>query len=132
MNRIRELRESRGIPQKVLAIDLGVTQATVSNWESEAKAPSNSRARKIATYFGVTVDYLLGYDTEKPLQSTVAPDWLAALEITDSEKTLIRLYRQLNAEGQEKLLDNADDLVQTGKYKKYRVSGLAAQDTAVG
>lgn len=60
MNRIRELREARGIDQKVLAMDLGVSQPTISAWETGSKVPSSKSASKLADYFGVSIDYLLG------------------------------------------------------------------------
>ena len=70
MNRIKELRESKGIQQKELAIDLGVTQPTISNWELGIKVPSARSTRKLAEYFGVSLDYLVGREEsqqqEKP------------------------------------------------------------------
>ena len=36
----------------------------------------------------------------------------------DSEERLLILYRKLNQEGRDKLLDYADDLAESGKYKK--------------
>ena len=60
MIRIKELREAKGIQQKELAIDIGVSQPTVSDWESGRKVPSAKSTQKLADYFGVSVDYLLG------------------------------------------------------------------------
>lgn len=60
MNRIRELREKRDIEQKALAVDLCVSQPTISAWETGAKQPSSKSAAKIADYFDVSIDYLLG------------------------------------------------------------------------
>lgn len=60
MIRIRELREAKGIQQKELAIDLCVSQPTVSDWESGRKIPSAKSTLKLADYFGVSIDYLLG------------------------------------------------------------------------
>lgn len=60
MVKIKELRKARGLSQKALAIDLKVSQATVSAWESGAKKMSNQSAAKVADYFMVTMDYLLG------------------------------------------------------------------------
>ena len=68
--RIRELRERREIAQKALAIDLGVSQATVSNWESGHKVPSARSTRRLADYFGVSMDYLMGYDDTEPVQTS--------------------------------------------------------------
>ena len=59
MKRIRELREQKGLEQKHLAIDLGVSQPTVSDWESGRKTPSAKRMQLIADYFNVSIDYLL-------------------------------------------------------------------------
>lgn len=60
MIRLRELREAKGLQQKELAIDLRVSQPTVSDWESERKVPSAKNTQKLADYFGVSIDYLLG------------------------------------------------------------------------
>lgn len=60
MNNIRSLRESRDLTQKALAIDLHVSQATISSWESGKKKMSNKSAANMADYFDVSIDYLLG------------------------------------------------------------------------
>lgn len=64
MNKIRALREAANKPQKELAIDIGVRQPTISDWEAGRKDPSTKNAQKLASYFGVSVDYLLGRDDE--------------------------------------------------------------------
>lgn len=74
MNRIKELRERSGKQQKEMAIDLGVSQPTISCWENGSKSPSAKSAEKIASYFGTTVDYVLGRETqenEKDLESSI-------------------------------------------------------------
>lgn len=43
-------------------------------------------------------------------------------------KKLLEILQALNTEGQEKLLDYADDLVQSGKYKKSGTSGLGSKE----
>lgn len=60
MNIIKELRKKRGIQQKELAIEIGVTQPTVSEWESNKKDPSGERLKKLADYFGVDELVILG------------------------------------------------------------------------
>jgi transcriptional regulator with XRE-family HTH domain len=64
MNRIKELREKKKIGQKVLASDLGVSQPTVCAWENGTKVPSSKSTAKLADYFGVSMDYLLGREYE--------------------------------------------------------------------
>ncbi len=60
MLRVKELREAKGLQQKELAIDLGVSQPTISDWESGRKIPSANSTQKLADYFEVSIDYLLG------------------------------------------------------------------------
>lgn len=82
MNRIRELREKAGKQQKELAIDLGVSQPTVSDWESGRKIPSAKSTSKIADYFQVPIDYLLGRETVTdgpPEPSVPGSKWIPVL-----------------------------------------------------
>ena len=60
MNIVRELRKKRGIQQKELAIEIGVSSATVSDWEHQRKNPSGERLRKLSEYFDVDPDVILG------------------------------------------------------------------------
>jgi transcriptional regulator with XRE-family HTH domain len=53
---IRELREERGWTQLELAIEVGVTPATVYNWERGRYEPKVSQFRALARAFGVSMD----------------------------------------------------------------------------
>jgi transcriptional regulator with XRE-family HTH domain len=53
---IRELREGQGWTQLELANKLGVTPATVYNWERGRYEPSASKLRALAGAFGVSMD----------------------------------------------------------------------------
>jgi transcriptional regulator with XRE-family HTH domain len=56
MKTIRELREERGQTQLDLAVAVGVTPATVYNWERGKYEPKASQLRALARYFGVSMD----------------------------------------------------------------------------
>ena len=56
MKTIRELREDRGWTQLELANRLGVTPATVYNWERGKYEPTASKLRQIARVFEVSMD----------------------------------------------------------------------------
>ena len=58
--RLLELRKEKGISQATLAKDLGVSYAVVCYWETDRSEPTAPNIIKIADYFGVTTDYLLG------------------------------------------------------------------------
>lgn len=63
--RLKELREKKGISQRELAKDLGVSQGTVGNWESATREPNFETVKRIAEYFGVSTDYILGTEVAK-------------------------------------------------------------------
>lgn len=60
MNIIRELRKKKCVQQKELAIAIGVSNPTVSDWETGKKDPSGERLKKLAKYFGVDELVILG------------------------------------------------------------------------
>lgn len=62
MNRFKELRKQKGITQIELAQTLGVKQTTVSKWEVDKATPDYSTLIKLAEFYGVSADYLLGID----------------------------------------------------------------------
>lgn len=66
-NRLKELRKKAGISQKELAETVGVSYASLSSYEngSGGKIPSMEIVIKIADYFNVSIDWLLGRDTKK-------------------------------------------------------------------
>lgn len=58
--RIRELIEAEKISQYALAKRLRINPSTVSNWLSCKKEPSIESLWKLADYFDVSIDYLIG------------------------------------------------------------------------
>ena len=58
--RLREIRKSRNISQTKLAIDLNTTQNTISRGENGLREPGIEELIRIADYFNVSLDYLLG------------------------------------------------------------------------
>lgn len=66
MNMVHELRIKKGIQAKQLALEIGVSPATVSDWEHGRKNPTGERLKKLAEYFKVDEGFILGYGMEKP------------------------------------------------------------------
>lgn len=64
-NRIRELRKKARLSQQALANQIGVFRNTISNWETGYSQISLENAKNVAEYFGVTIDYLLGSESDK-------------------------------------------------------------------
>lgn len=58
--RIKDLRESIGMQQKELALELGIPSNTLSQYENEKREPSIELLKKVAKYFNVSTDYIVG------------------------------------------------------------------------
>lgn len=63
--RIKELRKSKKMSQSELGKFIGVSQTTVTAWENGRAEPSSSYVAKLATFFNVSTDYLLGRDSKE-------------------------------------------------------------------
>lgn len=61
-DKIKLLREAKGLTQQQIAQDpaFGIKQGTLSAYERNAREPNIETIRRIAEYFGVTSDYLIG------------------------------------------------------------------------
>ena len=60
MNRIKDLREDRDLRQIDVATATGIDQRSLSNYETGKTSPDAITILKLADFFGVTCDYLLG------------------------------------------------------------------------
>lgn len=89
-DRIKELREEKNISQKEFAKTIGVAQSTYALYETDKREPSFDVLIKIAQYFNVTTDYLLGL-TNGRTQGNANIN-----QITGLEETSINILRQYN------------------------------------
>lgn len=72
MNRLKQLRELRKMTRVELSEKIGVAKLTILNWEHGTHEMNGSNAKKLADHFGVSIPYLLGYDTDNTFSDLVA------------------------------------------------------------
>ena len=90
-NRIRALREDRDLRQSDVAEATGIDQRSLSNYETGKTQPDAYVIIKLAEYFGVTADYLLGLtDTDLGSSKKVAE------ELENIKKRLTEVQKFLN------------------------------------
>lgn len=58
--RLKELRQNKKISQLKLSLDLNMNQNTISRYETGEREADYKTLIKIADYFNVSIDYLLG------------------------------------------------------------------------
>ena len=54
-----ELRDKKGVTDYKVSLETGIPKSTFSEWKSGRSNPKIEKLKKIADYFGVTVDYFL-------------------------------------------------------------------------
>lgn len=92
MNRIKKLREEKNIYQKDLAKLLGVSIPAINYYENEKRAIDTETALKLADYFDVSVDYLLGKSDIRNIPK---------VDLNDMEIAFASGIKGLNKENQE-------------------------------
>lgn len=107
MNRIREARKLRGITMKELGKIVGAAESTISLYETEKRMPDTDVLQKMADYFGVSVDYLIGRDDSETTQNAVQED--GEYERAKS------VFNSLSPDGQKQALDYMRFLIEQGK-----------------
>ena len=106
MNIVKELRKKKGIQQKELAIEIGVSRPTVSEWESGKKDPSGERLKKLAQYFGVDELVVLGKNVvDFGSNENVLLERLNAQPKTDEAKILAKGIDKLPKAQREQALN---------------------------
>ena len=87
MKRLRQLRTNKKLTQKDVAEFLGVDRTTYVKYETGASEPNFDTLQRLATFFGVSTDYLLGTETKMPVLTEKDERDIAK----ELEKTLSRL-----------------------------------------
>jgi len=76
MTRLKELRQKAGIKQTDLCAKLGVSQGTLSGWETGKYSPPIESIMKLCEIFDVSVDYLLGRFEPFSNDAPPGPNWI--------------------------------------------------------
>ncbi|WP_282801173.1 helix-turn-helix transcriptional regulator [Secundilactobacillus kimchicus] len=78
--RLKELRKLKGFSQSELAKYVNVSQQTIGSWEVGRSEPNIETLQRLASLFGVTVDYLLGKNQ--------TPKWANEKDTNDLQRFL--------------------------------------------
>lgn len=98
-------RKMRKITQKQLADFLEIGVSTVSGWERGAYTPDIDTLFMICNFLEVTLNDMCGIFKDND-------------QLSQEEGTLLNIYRSLNAQGQKKLLERAEELRDLGYVVK--------------
>lgn len=117
MKLIKELRQDiimengRKMSQDALAKAMNVSRSTVAMWETDGSIPDIMTVIKLADFFGVTTDYLLGRDVSV-ISGKKPNKFIENIDLSNFEINVMRKIRRLNKKGSEKLYMYLDDLLE--------------------
>lgn len=88
-DRIQELMVTQGVNAATVCKNTGISSALMTQWKQRKQNPSGNKLQKIADYFGVSVDYLLGAEDniiENPDKSSIEMNFYERLNDICSQK----------------------------------------------
>lgn len=93
------LRKAKNVTQEEMAQSLGVTNQSVSKWESAQCCPDIQLLPAIADYFDVSVDYLIGHKDVAGANNLILQACSAINELSQGEdsKLALKLVYTINA-----------------------------------
>lgn len=138
--KIRELREKRGLTQREVANAVGVTEATVSRWESgHINNMRRDKIQSLAKILQVSPLVIMGMKEQDPPAAPpsaqeAAEPYKAPLtkrdELTEHEREHIELYRELDERGRNAVDDLTDLHVERVRESTERSSGSTGTENA--
>ena len=105
-NIFRKLRTSSNLTQSAIAAKIGISRSTIGMYETGAREPDFETLEKIADYFNVDIDFLLG----RTNQTTMLPETIGKYSKTHE---LDVIYEQLSDHNQRKVLTYSKNLLST-------------------
>ena len=113
-SRIKQLRQKRGVIQEILAAELGITQQMLSKYERDTTLIKVDILKKIAAYFNVTTDYLLGVsDVKRDIKGQMKVN-----ETLDAYYDLVEVYKDLDPYDQEMIWSIIQTVKKTSDKRK--------------
>lgn len=104
--KLRSLIEERNITQKKAASDLNIAPSTMGGYVQGTSEPDFDTLKRIAIYFNVTSDYLLGIPNSK-IQNSLEDDLLRIFRTLTSEQQILyieqgKAFSKINQMNQKK------------------------------
>lgn len=111
MLNLKQLRLDRKLTQAALANALDVAQTTISSWERGEKSPDPDTLVRLANFYNVSVDYLLGRENKKE-----AP--LPVPMLGKDAQKLLDMYGELDKENKDQVMRYVTSLYYVDRANK--------------
>lgn len=121
--RLQALLDEHDMRAVDLANAISAPKSRISQWMHNKTTPNHESIHAIAQYFNVSEGWLIGYDVPKYIDREKLEKKLEACEIIErcygsGAKEAVRKLLLLNADGQQRVHEYIDLLLQSGQYDK--------------
>ena len=107
--KIKDLRQQRGMTLEEVATIVGVGKSTVRKWETGMIANmKRDKIAKLAQALGTTPAYLMGWEEVQEEKNSPDP-----IKLTEGEEMLLKLFRQIPEENRALVLEMIRAAVRT-------------------
>lgn len=107
MERLKTLREEKGISQQKLAEKIETNQQNIHRYEHGFYEPDIQTLKLLAEFFETSIDYLVGNTDVRHKIESVQP-----FDLNDDEAILIEKYRQLKTNARSSVMNMIDTLLE--------------------
>ncbi|MGM0411608.1 MAG: helix-turn-helix domain-containing protein [Bacillota bacterium] len=123
--KLKELRKNNSLKQKELAKKLGLTQQTISKYESGIRTPNYEILVKIANEFNVSIDYLLGrVDYKRSANISKIDDYWELVKGSLIETILPRKFVNGYNKNMSLVIDELSKIIEKDKLKEIKANNL--------
>ena len=118
LDRVLQLIKEKGISKNKFLKDINLSKNSIDNWEKRGNIPPGDVIAKIAQYFNVSTDYILG------LTDSATPYAQQGEILSDPEHELLSGYRQLDESDQGEVRGYIKGMLNKDKYKTHNEEAI--------
>ncbi len=115
---VKNLADKNNVQISKMLKDLNLAEGSFNNWKNRNTVPSGTIIAKIAQYFNVSTDYLLG------LTDSATPHAQQGEILSDPEHELLSGYRQLDESDQGEVRGYIKGMLNNDKYKTHNEEAI--------
>ena len=116
MLKIKELREEKNLTQKELANKIDTTATNIGRWEKGFNEPAYTYLVKLADFFDVSIDYLVGREDDLGIKKYSSEHNRAAL--SEDESDLLKNFRKLGPFARESIIIQVNALAEKNEDRQ--------------
>ncbi len=107
-----DLRREKNLTQKEVAEKIGVSASAIGFWETGINEPKATYLMKIAKFFGITIDELVGSDNPTIEEQSAGASLTRRAIITPIEDELLHVFRRLGKKHGEETQRNIITMIE--------------------